>query len=130
MSAPSFGGYKEPSRRLRKAMARRKSPLGDLEALPEHIALACLARLPREDHDAVADCSCGLRRLMRSERFLGARRAADVFEDAIVLVSLSEPKVFVALVSDRMWRRLASPPEEHLRKTDTQVDLKKSSTIC
>ena len=72
--------FVEPRRALQKAMARRAktSHLGAFQILPEHVLLSCLARLPREDHDAVADCSTGFRALMRSERFLKARRAEDI----------------------------------------------------
>ena len=79
--------FREPRRK--KAMARRAktSHLGAFQALPETVLLSCLARLPREDHDAVADCSTGFRAVMRSERFLKARRAEDITEEALVLVS-------------------------------------------
>ena len=74
--------------------------------------LSCLAQLPREDHDAVADCSTGFRALMRSERFLKARRAEDITEEALVIVG----DCLMALVSGRMWRRLAPmPPEIRIR---------------
>ena len=48
--------FKEPRRALVKAMQRRAktSHLGAFQVLPEHVMLSCLARLPREDHDAVA----------------------------------------------------------------------------
>ena len=51
--------FVEPRRALVKAMARRAktSHLGAFQILPEHVLLSCLARLPREHHDAVADCS-------------------------------------------------------------------------
>ena len=69
--------FVEPRRALLKAMARRAktSHLGAFQILPEHVLLSCLARLPREHHDAVADCSTGFRAIMRSERFIKARRA-------------------------------------------------------
>ncbi len=96
--------FREPRRK--KAMARRAktSHLGAFQLLPEHVLLSCLARLPREDHDAVADCSTGFRAVMRSERFLKARRAEDITEEALVLVGPGD--VFMALVSGRVWRRL------------------------
>ena len=97
--------FVEPRRALVKAMARRArtSHLGSFQILPEHVVLSCFARLPRLDHDAVADCSTGFRALMRSERFLKARRAEDITEETLVLVG----DCFIALVSQRMWRRLA-----------------------
>ena len=104
----------EPRRGLVKAMARRAktSHLGAFQILPEHVLLSCLAQLPREDHDAVADCSTGFRALMRSERFLKARRAEDITEEALVIVG----DCLMALVSGRMWRRLAPmPPEIRIR---------------
>ena len=72
--------------------------------------LSCLAQLPRDDHDAVADCSTGFRALMRSERFLKARRAEDITEEA--LVAVTRDGVLLALVSRRMWRHLAPMPAE------------------
>ena len=104
--------FREPRRK--KAMARRAktSHLGAFQALPETVLLSCLARLPREDHDAVADCSTGFRAVMRSERFLKARRAEDITEEALVLVG--DGDVFMALVSGRVWRRL-TPTPVHLR---------------
>ena len=95
---------KEPRSALRKAMARRakNSHLGAFQTLPEHVLLSCLARLPREDHDAVADASVGFRAIMRSERFLKARRAEEITEEALVVVG----DCFMALVSGRVWRRL------------------------
>ena len=100
--------FVEPRRALQKAMARRAktSHLGAFQILPEHVLLSCLARLPREDHDAVADCSTGFRALMRSERFLKARRAEDITEETLVVVG----DHFLANVSGRMWRRLAPMP--------------------
>ena len=100
----------EPRRSLLKAMARRAktSHLGSFQILPEHVVLSCFARLPRLDHDAVADCSTGFRAIMRSERFLKARRAEDITEETLVLVG----DCFIALVSQRMWRRLAPMPAE------------------
>ena len=96
--------FKEPRRALVKAMQRRAktSHLGAFQVLPEHVVLSCLARLPREDHDAVADCSTGFRAIMRSERFLKARRAEEITEEALVVVG----DCFMALVSGRVWRRL------------------------
>ena len=87
-----------------KAMQRRAktSHLGAFQVLPEHVVLSCLARLPREDHDAVADASVGFRAIMRSERFLKARRAEEITEEALVVVG----DCFMALVSGRVWRRL------------------------
>ena len=72
--------FVEPRRALVKAMARRAktSHLGAFQILPEHVLLSCLAQLPCEDHDAVADCSTGFRAIMRSERFIKARRAEDM----------------------------------------------------
>ena len=63
--------FVEPRRALQKAMASRAktSHLGAFQILPEHVMLSCLARLPREDHDAVADCSTGFRAIMRSELY-------------------------------------------------------------
>jgi len=100
--------FREPRRK--KAMARRAktSHLGAFQLLPEHVLLSCLARLPREDHDAVADCSTGFRAVMRSERFLKARRAEDITEEALVLVGPGD--AFMALVSGRVWRRLTPQP--------------------
>ena len=100
--------FREPRRK--KAMARRAktSHLGAFQALPETVLLSCLARLPREDHDAVADCSTGFRAVMRSERFLKARRAEDITEEALVLVGPGD--AFMALVSGRVWRRLTPQP--------------------
>ena len=96
--------FKEPRRALVKAMERRAktSHLGAFQILPEHVVLSCLARLPREDHDAVADASVGFRAIMRSERFLKARRAEEITEEALVVVG----DCFMALVSGRVWRRL------------------------
>ena len=96
--------FKEPRRALVKAMQRRAktSHLGAFQILPEHVVLSCLARLPREDHDAVADASVGFRAIMRSERFLKARRAEEITEEALVVVG----DCFMALVSGRVWRRL------------------------
>ena len=96
--------FKEPRRALVKAMQRRvkTSHLGAFQILPEHVVLSCLARLPREDHDAVADASVGFRAIMRSERFLKARRAEEITEEALVVVG----DCFMALVSGRVWRRL------------------------
>ena len=104
--------FVEPGRALIKAMARRAktSHLGAFQILPEHVLLSCLARLPRDDHDAVADCSTGFRALMRSERFLKARRAEDITEEA--LVAVTRDGVLLALVSRRMWRHLAPMPAE------------------
>ena len=100
----------EPRRGLVKAMARRAktSHLGAFQILPEHVLLSCLAQLPREEHDAVADCSTGFRAIMRSERFIKARRAEDITERALVLVG----NCMMALVSGRVWRRLAPMPAE------------------
>jgi hypothetical protein len=100
--------FREPRRK--KAMARRAktSHLGAFQLLPEHVLLSCLARLPREDHDAVADCSTGFRAVMRGERFLKARRAEDITEEALVLVCPGD--AFMALVSGRVWRRLTPQP--------------------
>ena len=102
--------FVEPGRALIKAMARRAktSHLGAFQILPEHVLLSCLARLPRDDHDAVADCSTGFRALMRSERFLKARRAEDITEEA--LIAVTRDGVLLALVSRRMWRHLAPMP--------------------
>ena len=102
----------EPRRGLVKAMARRAktSHLGAFQILPEHVLLSCLAQLPREDHDAVADCSTGFRAIMRSERFLKARRAEDITEEA--LVAVTSDGGLLALVSGRVWRRLAPMPAE------------------
>ena len=86
------------------------SHLGAFQILPEHVVLSCLARVPREGHDAVADCSTGFRALMRSERFLKARRAEDITEEA--LVAVTRDGVLLALVSRRMWRHLAPMPAE------------------
>ena len=103
--------FKEPRRALVKAMQRRAktSHLGAFQVLPEHVVLSCLARLPREDHDAVADASVGFRAIMLSERFLKARRAEDITEEALVVVT---GELLTALVSGRMWRRLAPTPAE------------------
>ena len=106
--------FVEPRRALQKAMASRakSSHLGAFQVLPEHVMLSCLARLPREDHDAVADCSTGFRAIMRSERFLKARRAEEITEEALVVVTCANDCGFVALVSGRIWRRLAPMPAE------------------
>ena len=86
------------------------SHLGAFQILPDHVVLSCLARVPREDHDAVADCSTGFRALMRSERFVKARRAEAITEEAFVAVA---PDCgLLALVSGRMWRRLSPMPAE------------------
>ena len=113
--------FVEPRRGLVKTMARRakNSPLGALQILPEHVVLSCLARVPREDHDAVADCSTGFRALMRSERFLKARRAEAITEEAFVAVA---PDCgLLALVSGRMWRRLAPIPPEMRVDLDSDI---------
>ena len=105
--------FVEPRRALVKAMALRAKTshsLGAFQILPEHVLLSCLAQLPRDDHDAVADCSTGFRALMRSERFLKARRAEDITEEA--LVAVTRDGVLLALVSRRMWRHLAPMPAE------------------
>ena len=104
--------FVEPRRGLVKAMARRAkmSHLGAFQILPEHVVLSCLARVPREDHDAVADCSTGFRALMRSERFVKARRAEDITEETFVAVT--RDCGLLALVSGRMWRRLAPMPPD------------------
>ena len=101
---------KGPRRALQLAMARRakSAHLGAFQTLPEHVLLSCLARLPRDDHDAVADCSTGFRAIMRSERFIKARRAEDITEQALVVVG----NCMMALVSGRVWRRLAPMPAE------------------
>jgi len=103
--------FVEPRRGLVKAMARRAktSHLGAFQILPEHVLLSCLARLPRDDHDAVADCSTGFRAIMRSQRFIKARRA-EVSEEALVVFMRNSSAL--ALVSRRMWRRLAPMPAE------------------
>ena len=103
--------FNVPKRALVKAMERRAktSHLGAFQILPEHVLLSCCARLPREDHDAIADCSTGFRAIMRSERFLKARRAEDITEEALVVVT---GESLTALVSGRMWRRLAPTPAE------------------
>ena len=95
-------------------MARRAkaSHLGAFQLLPEHVLLSCCAILPREDHDAVADCSTGFRAVMRSERFLKARRAEDINEEALVVMTGAEDFGFLALVSGRVWRRLPPMPAE------------------
>ena len=105
---------KEPRRPLQKAMARRAktSHLGAFQLLPEHVLLSCCAILPREDHDAVADCSTGFRAVMRSERFRKARRAEDINEEALVVITGAEDFGFLALVSGRVWRRLQPMPAE------------------
>ena len=105
--------FVEPRRALVKAMALRAKTshsLGAFQILPEHVLLSCLAQLPRDDHDAVADCSTGFRALMRSERFLKARRAEDITEEA--LIAVTRDGVLLALVSRRMWRHLAPMPAE------------------
>ena len=102
--------WREPRSALRKAMARRRSPLGSLERLPEQIVLSILAQLPRHAHDSVADSSCGMRRLMRSERFLQTRRADGILEEAFVVYGMSG--LSLAMVSDRVWRELPSMPPE------------------
>ena len=107
---------KEPRRALQLAMARRAktSHLGAFQLLPEHVLLSCLARLPRDDHDAVADCSTGFRAIMRSERFLKARRAEEITEEALVIVpnNAFDTGGLLALVSGRIWRRLWPMPAE------------------
>ena len=102
--------FVEPRRALVKAMARRakRSHLGSFQILPEHVLLSCLAQLQCADHDAVADCSTGFRAIMRSERFIKARRAEDITEQALVVVG----NCMMALVSGRVWRRLAPMPAE------------------
>jgi hypothetical protein len=112
LGARALPRFVEPRRGLVKAMTRRakNSPLGAIEILPEHVVLSCLARLPREDHDAVADCSVGFRALMRSERFVKARRAEDITEDT--LVAVTSDGGLLALASGRVWRRLAQMPAE------------------
>ena len=90
--------------------AKTSHSLGAFQILPEHVLLSCLAQLPRDDHDAVADCSTGFRALMRSERFHKARRAEDITEEA--LVAVTRDGVLLALVSRRMWRHLAPMPAE------------------
>ena len=102
--------FVEPRRALLKAMARRAktSHLGAFQILPEHVLLSCLARLPREHHDAVADCSTGFRAIMRSERFIKARRAEGCTEQGLVAI-LSDTRS-LALVSGRVWRCLAPMP--------------------
>ena len=116
----------EPRRSLLKAMARRAktSHLGSFQILPEHVVLSCFAQLPRLDHDAVADCSTGFRALMRSERFLKARRAEDITEETLVLVG----DCFMALVSQRMWRRLAPMPAE--MKVELDCGVARASTAA
>ena len=103
---------KAPRRALQLAMARRAktSQLGAFHILPEHVLLSCCAILPREDHDAVADCSTGFRAVMRSERFLKARRAEEINEEALVVITGAEDFGFLALVSGRVWRRLPPMP--------------------
>ena len=113
--------FVEPRRGLVKAMARRAkmSHLGAFQILPEHVVLSCLARVPREDHDAVADCSTGFRALMRSERFVKARRAEDITEETFVAVT--RDCGLLALVSGRMWRRLAPMPPEMRVDLDSDI---------
>ena len=107
---------KEPRRALQLAMARRAktSHLGAFQTLPEHVLLSCLARLPRDDHDAVADCSTGFRAMMRSERFLKARRAEEITEETLVVAphNAFDNGGLLALVSGRVWRRLWPMPAE------------------
>ena len=107
---------KEPRRPLQLAMARRakSAHLGAFQTLPEHVLLSCLARLPRDDHDAVADCSTGFRAIMRSERFLKARRAEEITEETLVVASryAFDNGGLLALVSGRIWRRLWPMPAE------------------
>ena len=107
---------KEPRRALQLAMARRAktSHLGAFQTLPEHVLLSCLARLPRDDHDAVADCSTGFRAIMRSERFLKARRAEEITEETLVVAPryAFDNGGLLALVSGRVWRRLWPMPAE------------------
>ena len=107
--------FREPRRKKVLARRAKTSHLGAFQALPETVLLSCLARLPREDHDAVADCSTGFRAIMRSERFLKARRAEDITEEALVLVGPGDS--FMALVSGRVWRRL-TPQPVHWRTSD------------
>ena len=107
--------FREPRRKKVLARRAKTSHLGAFQALPETVLLSCLARLPREDHDAVADCSTGFRAVMRSERFLKARRAEDITEEALVLVGPGDS--FMALVSGRVWRRL-TPQPVHWRTSD------------
>ena len=111
---PKAPQFVEPRRALQKAMASRAktSHLGAFQILPEHVVLSCLARLPREDHDAIADCSTGFRAIMRSERFLKARRAEEITEEALVVITCANDSSFLALVSGRIWRRLAPMPAE------------------
>ena len=107
---------KEPRRALQLAMARRAktSHLGAFQTLPEHVLLSCLARLPRDDHDAAADCSTGFRAIMRSERFLKARRAEEITEETLVVAPTYafDNGGLLALVSGRVWRRLVPMPAE------------------
>ena len=106
--------FREPRRK--KAMARRAktSHLGAFQTLPEHVLLSCLARLPRDDHDAAADCSTGFRAIMRSERFLKARRAEEITEETLVVAPTYafDNGGLLALVSGRIWRRLWPMPAE------------------
>lgn len=74
-----------------------------MQILPEQLVLACLTQLPREDHDAVADCSVGFRALMRSERFRKWRHAEDILEEALVIIGEFGS---LALVFTRVWRWL------------------------
>ena len=116
---------KEPPRALVKAMARRAktSHLGAFQLLPEHVLLTCLARLPRDAHDAVADCSTGFRAIMRSERFLKARRAEEITEETLVVATHNafDNGGLLALVSGRVWRRLAPMPAELRIGDNTRV---------
>ena len=116
---------KEPPRALVKAMARRAktSHLGAFQTLPEHVLLSCLARLPRDAHDAVADCSTGFRAIMRSERFLKARRAEEITEETLVVAphNAFDNGGLLALVSGRVWRRLAPMPAELRIGDNTRV---------
>ena len=116
---------KEPRRALVKAMTRRAktSHLGAFQTLPEHVLLSCLARLPRDAHDAVADCSTGFRAIMRSERFLKARRAEEITEETLVVAphNAFDNGGLLALVSGRVWRRLAPMPAELRIGDNTRV---------
>ena len=113
--------FVEPRRGLVKAMARRAkmSHLGAFQILPEHVVLSCLARVRSENHDARRQLLDRLSSTDAQRRFVKARRAEDITEETFVAVT--RDCGLLALVSGRMWRRLAPMPPEMRIDLDSDI---------
>ena len=128
--------FREPRRK--KAMARRAktSHLGAFQAPAGARSPVVSRAAPRDAHDAVADCSTGFRAIARSERFLKARRAEDITEETLVVAphNAFDNCGLLALVSGRVWRRLA-PHAGHWRPRQHTGPIRQSpssvlSSLC